>query len=42
MPIHCFLFAIQIIENGFTGPISCRETGSRIELFYETYEKGSC
>ena len=42
MPIHYFLFEIQIIENGFTGPISYRETGPRIELFYEIYEKSSC
>ena len=30
MPIHCFLFEIQIIKNGFMGPISYRvfrETG---------------
>ena len=30
MPIHCFLFEIQIIKNGFTGLISYRvfrETG---------------
>ena len=30
MPIHCFLFEIQIIKNDFTGPISyrvCRDTG---------------
>ena len=30
MPIHCFLSEIQIIKNGFTGPISYRvfrETG---------------
>ena len=42
MPIHYFLFEIQIIENGFTGPISYRETGPRIELFYEIHEKSSC
>ena len=32
MPIHCFLFEIQIIKNGFTGPKSFwdfRETGTR-------------
>ena len=32
MPIHCFLFEIQIIKNGFTVPISYRvfrETGPR-------------
>ena len=30
MPIHCFLFEIQIIKNGFTGPTTYRvfrETG---------------
>ena len=32
MPLHCFRFEIQIIKNGFTGPISYpvfRETGPR-------------
>ena len=29
MPIHCFLFEIQIIENGFTGPISYRVFGEK-------------
>ena len=24
MPIHCFLFEIDIVKNGFTGPISYR------------------
>ena len=24
MPIHCFVFEIQIIKNGFAGPISYR------------------
>ena len=31
-PIHCFLFEIQIVKNGFTGPIRYRvfrETGPR-------------
>ena len=27
MPIHCFLFEIQIIKNGFTGPMSYRVFG---------------
>ena len=27
MPIHCFLFEIQIIKNGFTGPTSYRVFG---------------
>ena len=35
MPIHCFLFEIQIIKIGFTGPISYRvfrETGPWSEI----------
>ena len=27
MPIHCFLLEIQIIKNGFTGPMSYRVFG---------------
>ena len=42
MPTHCFLFEIQIIKNGFTGPISYpvfRETGPRPEKFSGLFEK---
>ena len=34
--VHCFIVEIQIIKNGFTGPISCRvfqETGPRRHTF---------
>ena len=36
VPIHCFLFEIEIIKNGFAGPINYRvfrETGPRAQLF---------
>ena len=46
MPIHCFLFEIQIIKNGFTGPMSRVWKGfcairdsAEIELVIREYRK---
>ena len=42
MSIHCFIFEIQIIKNGFTSPISYRvfrETGPR--AYYRNFTVGN-
>ena len=31
IPIHCFLFEIQIIKNDFTGPVSYRSFEKQVE-----------